>query len=67
LARNPLHFGALSGMAQIHIRLGDMEAALQAYRRALAVNPRLPDAQQNLRYLEEAAREQRRAAGGQRT
>jgi tetratricopeptide (TPR) repeat protein len=67
LARNPLHFGALSGMAQIHIRLGDAEAALKAYARALQVNPRLAGGAQNLRLLEEAARQQRRAAGGQST
>jgi tetratricopeptide (TPR) repeat protein len=67
LVRNPLHFGALSGMAQIHIRLGDLEAALKAYERALQLNPSLPDGAQNLRHLEEAVREQRRASGGRST
>ena len=67
LKRNPLHFGALSGMAQIHMRLGDPEAALAAYQRALKVNPGLPDGAQNLRQLEEAVRERRRAAGGRIT
>ncbi|MFO1327339.1 MAG: tetratricopeptide repeat protein [Rubrivivax sp.] len=63
LRRNPLHFGALSGMAQIHLRRGDAERALQAWERALHANPNLPGGPEMLRLLEEAA--QRRA--GQRT
>lgn len=66
LARNPLHFGALSGMAQIHLRRGDAAAALRAYERALKIHPHLPDAQQNLRALQAAARQQRGSAGAQR-
>lgn len=63
LRRNPLHFGALSGMAQIHIRRGELEQALQAYERALAVNPNLHDGAAVLHMLEEAVREQRRGRG----
>jgi tetratricopeptide (TPR) repeat protein len=60
LARNPGHFGALSGMAQIHLRRGDPERALAAYERALRANPNLDGGAQMLRHLEEAVRERRR-------
>ena len=39
LAREPRHFGALSGIGLIALARGDERAALQALRRALAVNP----------------------------
>ncbi|MCW5635120.1 MAG: tetratricopeptide repeat protein, partial [Rubrivivax sp.] len=67
LERNPLHFGALAGMAQIHLRRGDPEQALGAYERALAINPNLVDGPQVLRMLQQAVREKRRAAGGRTT
>ena len=58
LKRNPLHFGALSGMAQIHLRRGDPQRALQAYERALQANPNLDGGPQMLELLEEAVRKQ---------
>ena len=64
LKRNPLHFGALSGMAHIHLRRGDAEQALQAYTRALQANPNLEDGPAMLELLEEAVQ---RHGGGQRT
>jgi tetratricopeptide (TPR) repeat protein len=41
LAREPRHFGALSGLGIILQELGDEKRALDAFRRALAIHPRL--------------------------
>jgi tetratricopeptide (TPR) repeat protein len=41
LTREPRHFGALSGLGLILSDIGDDKLALDAYRRALAVYPRL--------------------------
>ena len=40
----PRHFGALSGLGMIHMRSGDLQAALQAFEAALRVNPHLDQA-----------------------
>lgn len=63
LLRNPQHFGALSGMAQIHLRAGRAERALHFYERALAANPNLEDGPEMLQMLEDLVRRQ----GGART
>ncbi len=41
LKREPRHFGALSGLGMILQELGDDKHALDAFRRALAVHPKL--------------------------
>jgi len=49
LARNPNHFGALSGQGLCHMALTQYKEAAELFRRALAVHPRLENARQNLR------------------
>lgn len=41
LQLEPHHWGALSGLGQIYVALGDEEAALRAFNRALEINPHL--------------------------
>ena len=52
LRREPRHFGALAGMAMIAIAQGHYAAALDAYRRALKVNPYLKERQEIIPALE---------------
>jgi tetratricopeptide (TPR) repeat protein len=59
MKRNPYHFGALSGYAQIYIQLEYYDRALEYSRRALAVNPNLNGVRRNIDLLERL-REQRR-------
>jgi tetratricopeptide (TPR) repeat protein len=52
LKRNKLHYGALSGMGQIHMQRGELELALQRFRQALQVNPHLPGVIEAIRQIE---------------
>ena len=49
LARNPYHFGALSGQGLCHLMLGQFREAAELFRRTLAVQPHLGSARENLR------------------
>jgi tetratricopeptide (TPR) repeat protein len=49
LARNPNHFGALSGQGLCHLMLGQFREAAELFRRTLAVHPHLTSARDNLR------------------
>lgn len=41
LIREPRHFGALAGLGMIMQDLGDDKRALDAFRKALAINPHM--------------------------
>src|SRR5882762_667984 len=49
LARNPNHFGALSGQGLCHLALGEYREAADLFRRTLAVHPHLESGRANLR------------------
>ena len=51
LAREPRHFGALSGLGLCHLALGDKERALQAFQRALVHHPHMPSAKRQVERL----------------
>lgn len=59
LKRNPLHFGALSGLGQIYLQLQDYEKALLWYRRALEVNPNMTTVELNIQGIEALLRDKR--------
>ena len=60
MKRNPYHFGALAGYAQIYIRLEQYERALDYARRALAINPNLDGMRQTIQALEHLLEERRK-------
>jgi len=53
LAREPRHFGALAGLGMIMQDLGDDKRALDAFRKALAVNPHLDKVPEMVKTLSE--------------
>ena len=53
LKREPRHFGALSGLGLIMQDIGDDKQALEVYRRALAVYPRLQRIPEVVKQLQE--------------
>ena len=53
LAREPRHFGALAGLGMIMQDLGDDKRALDAFRKALAINPHLDKVPELVKTLSE--------------
>jgi tetratricopeptide (TPR) repeat protein len=53
LAREPRHFGALSGLGMILQDIGDDTHALEAYRKALAIDPHLDNLSDTVKTLSE--------------
>ena len=49
LARNPNHFGALSGQGLCHLALAEYREAAELFRRTLGVHPHLESGRANLR------------------
>ncbi|MFB9264252.1 tetratricopeptide repeat protein [Bradyrhizobium erythrophlei] len=53
LIREPRHFGALAGLGMIMQDVGDEKRALEAFRKALAVNPHLEKVPEMVKQLSE--------------
>jgi tetratricopeptide (TPR) repeat protein len=53
LTREPRHFGALAGLGAIMQDIGDEKTALDAYRRALAIDPQLKGVSDKVKTLTE--------------
>lgn len=60
IKRNPYHFGALAGYAQIYGRLEYYDRALEYSRRALAVNPNMDAVRRNIDVIEHVLEQRRR-------
>lgn len=58
LTLNPRHFGALSGLGEIFEQIGKPEQALEVYKAALAIHPRLAGVLEAVARLEAAAQGQ---------
>jgi tetratricopeptide (TPR) repeat protein len=59
----PCHFGAFGGMGHAFVELGELEKAVQCYRRALRINPRMLPIARALEPLESALRDRRDSSG----
>jgi tetratricopeptide (TPR) repeat protein len=62
MARNPFHWGALSGYGMIYLQLDQPARALHYLERALAVNPNLDQVAQTVEALRAQLRQRRRDA-----
>ncbi len=57
---NPIHFGALAGMGQCYLRLGDLREALKVFQRALEIHPGLYGVAHTVLQIQDALQEQDR-------
>ena len=53
LALEPRHFGALSGLGEIYLKLNKKQAALKAFEAALKINPYLKGVQEHVKDLKD--------------
>ena len=60
LELNPYHFGALSGMGMNYVKLDDPDAALDAFRRTLAIMPHSGSTARFIEVLERRLAEKRK-------
>ncbi len=51
LRLNPFHFGAMAGIGHCYASLGQLQMALEAYRRALQMHPRLEGVHQSIQQI----------------
>lgn len=54
LERNPLHFAAAAGLGHIHVERGEFSAALDFYKQALEIHPRMKELRELVPKLEAA-------------
>ena len=60
MKRNPYHFGALAGYAQIYVRMEYYDRALEYSQRALKVNPNMDGVRRNVDLIERLLEQRRR-------
>ena len=60
IKRNPNHFGALSGYAQIYMQKGDLELAKTYFERAYKLNPNMEGIPNAIEKLQQRLEEKRR-------
>ena len=60
LARNPHHWGALSGYGMIYVELDQPGRAVEYFQKALAVNPNLTSVEQAIETLKAQLLQRRR-------
>lgn len=58
VARNPAHFGALSGAGLCYLGLRNLTKALDYFARAVAVNPNMPQIQRYIEDIKQLLRDQ---------
>lgn len=57
ISLNPYHFGAFAGLGHCHLRLGHLKQSIDAYQRALEINPNLHAIAHTILQIQAALRE----------